>query len=151
MKNFRIILQRTVEIISYAVNTHRKGYSINAYNYLLKAGEFYKIGITNISIESRIAQLQTGCPFKIESVHYSNCKNPTLSRSIEKYLHTTFSKVRAEGEWFRLTPTMVNEAIVYIKCLSREGNLSTIQRIDKEIRANTPTTTKYKKTFPKNL
>ncbi len=66
------------------------------YVYFLRAGEFVKIGKTSGNPSSRIAILQTGCPFKIDLVAW---EFGGLDR--EKELHQRFCGLKAHGEWFK--------------------------------------------------
>lgn len=66
------------------------------YVYFLRAGGFIKIGKTSGNPNSRIATLQTGCPFNIELAAW---EFGGLDR--EKELHCRFGGLRANGEWFR--------------------------------------------------
>jgi len=69
--------------------------------YIVTAKEFeciYKIGMTN-SIESRIAAMQTGCPYFLYALKFYKVANPV---AVESMLHAFFHKKRIRGEWFRL-------------------------------------------------
>lgn len=81
--------------------------------YIIKAGSLYKIGVTGVSIDKRITQLQTGCPHKINKVYVGKCKSMKHARSIEKSLHRRYKKANTHGEWFKLKSP--NNAIKYIK------------------------------------
>ena len=70
--------------------------------YLLVSGnDLYKIGTTKKPLKERIAQLQTGNPFKIDIL--KSYMSPHYKR-IEKYLHNVFKAYRSreKGEWFHL-------------------------------------------------
>lgn len=60
----------------------------------------YKIGITKNKISTRIKNIQTGCPYKIEIV---DTYVSEYSRMIEKTLHNYFSYNHTHGEWFELS------------------------------------------------
>lgn len=68
--------------------------------YLLRSGEFFKIGWTNTLLR-RIEDLQTGLPEVAELVHAIRTADP---RGIEALWHRRFAARRVKGEWFRLTP-----------------------------------------------
>lgn len=59
--------------------------------------------------EARLGGYQTGCPFRdyrIEhAVYFEDC------HTAEKDMHDRLSSLRAEGEWFRLTPEQAEQAI----------------------------------------
>ena len=69
------------------------------YVYLVKAGEFYKIGIAD-DINERVKRLQSGCPHKIEII---NSWNVSSASRHESYLHNSFSMKCTSGEWFSLS------------------------------------------------
>ena len=79
--------------------------------YIIKAGNYYKIGKTKKSIKNRIKILQTGCPYKMVLVaaYYGNDYS-----KIEKELHTICSKfgTNIHLEWFRL-----NDIIDFFKTI----------------------------------
>lgn len=69
---------------------------------------FFKIGRTSQSIESRIQQLQTGCPFEIEV--YATF--PTFwPAEMEKFLHAYLSEFRTSGEWFNVEQEILDSAL----------------------------------------
>lgn len=86
--------------------------------YLLKSGEYYKIGCTTV-LPSRLGILQAGNPIEIEVVHYADLGTKALVK--EKELHHAYASKRVRGEWFKLTPTEVEEVIAYISKHSK-GN-----------------------------
>lgn len=65
------------------------------YVYFLRAGEFIKIGKSSGHPGSRIAALQTGCPFPITLAAW---EFGGLEREAE--LHRRFAGLRRHGEWF---------------------------------------------------
>lgn len=67
--------------------------------YLMKSGEYYKIGETsNLPVRQKSFGLQLPHPFEI--VHTIASNDP---RSLEDSLHSQFSAKRMNGEWFNLT------------------------------------------------
>ncbi|MGL6342712.1 MAG: GIY-YIG nuclease family protein [Waterburya sp.] len=64
--------------------------------YLLETEEFYKIGFSSVSGESRIKALQTGNPLKISFV-----SEFAAQANVEKEIHQKFRAFRVKGEWFR--------------------------------------------------
>lgn len=63
--------------------------------YVLRAGPFIKIGKATGTPTSRISDLQTGCPYRIELVGYFA---GGVKEEIE--LHRKFAAHRSSGEWF---------------------------------------------------
>jgi len=63
--------------------------------YFLRAGDFIKIGRTSGHPKSRISQIQTGCPFKVDFIGwiFGNSRR-------EARLHSQFAHLRTYGEWF---------------------------------------------------
>lgn len=74
--------------------------------YILHCQGFYKIGQTNVRLQSRIDQLQMGNPFKVELV--MAIRNPNY-KALEKQFHQKFSHKRKRGEWFALEPSDFKE------------------------------------------
>lgn len=77
---------------------NRKGFV-----YLLKTGEFYKIGMTK-NVQKRITTLQTATPHKIELLAYKESDNACDD---EKTAHKLFKDYRVSGEWFKLPTELV--------------------------------------------
>lgn len=69
------------------------------YIYLIRSGEYFKIGIAN-DPASRLAQLQTGNPQELEI--YS-CFSFDDASSVERALHQAFKNSRHFLEWFKLS------------------------------------------------
>lgn len=67
--------------------------------------ELYKIGVTRGPVEKRIKQLQTGNGTEVHLVHKHVTEYPYR---VESILHSRFSYLRAEGEWFHLSPDDVS-------------------------------------------
>lgn len=84
------------------------------YVYFLKADRFLKIGKSSGSPFSRIADLQTGCPFPLVPIAHING-----GRSKELELHKRFNKYRVHGEWFIFSGELV-EFINSIKGINQD-------------------------------
>lgn len=78
----------------------------------------YKIGYTKRELNTRIKELQTGCPYTISPIWSFKSEYPT---KLESYLHRNYSHKRVEGEWFVLD----NNDIEKIKedCISFEKRI----------------------------
>lgn len=76
---------------------------MSGYAYLIcdPATEYYKIGVTRGSIESRMKKLQTGNGTELHIVAYYQCEKPF---KMEKMLHTRFLPQKVLNEWFELSP-----------------------------------------------
>lgn len=68
--------------------------------YIIKAGEFYKIGRTYKTIQDRIKALQTGCPYKIEPIAFYRGEHYKL---LEIQLHIILRENGFESfnEWYK--------------------------------------------------
>lgn len=64
--------------------------------YILRAGDFVKIGFTRGCVRERIKYLQTGSPLPIKEV--AALKG---TQGLEYQLHRRFDAHRSSGEWFR--------------------------------------------------
>lgn len=78
--------------------------------YLMKMGEYCKIGFTRTSSTKRKTVLQSGSPLPIEIIHEISTPN---YKDVERSLHERFASKRRSGEWFALSP----DDIEYIKGL----------------------------------
>lgn len=70
------------------------------YVYVIEAGDFCKIGISDKSVEQRMRSLQTGCPVKFERVWCS--RNIPDELECERELHNYFREFKSSGEWFKI-------------------------------------------------
>lgn len=66
------------------------------YLYLIQSNQYHKIGIAN-DVRSRLAQLQTGNPVKLQLV---TCWGFEDAISVERALHQKYASYRVNGEWF---------------------------------------------------
>lgn len=71
--------------------------------YLVQMGEYYKIGKSN-DPGRRMYELGLQLPEKHDVVHVIETDDPS---GIEAYWHRRFASQRANGEWFRLSPSDV--------------------------------------------
>lgn len=74
-----------------------------SYVYIVKCGEKQnspiKIGMSN-KPESRVSELQTGCPYRLYVVSKIPMPSRADAESLERYLHRKLKKYRMSGEWF---------------------------------------------------
>ncbi len=109
-----------------AESKHKKNYQINSwskkgyYIYVIRHGDtnMYKIGISKLTIQTRISAIQSGNPIKLNCIQQIYTPNASI---IEKKIHNIFSKNKIRGEWFELS----DKNLLKIKQI--------INNIDKEI------------------
>lgn len=98
--------------------------------YVLRGKDtnFFKIGRTSQLVETRVQQLQTGCPFEIE-VYVTF---PTFwPAETEKFLHAYLDEFRASGEWFNVEPEILDSALAMpISTVEGNGLLGIVEGID---------------------
>lgn len=66
--------------------------------YVLKSGEFYKIGFTD-NLKDRLQALQCASPYKIELVKAWQCAD---YRKQERIIHGLLWRFHERNEWFKL-------------------------------------------------
>jgi Meiotically up-regulated gene 113 len=74
-------------------------------SYFVEADDHIKIGIAR-DVRSHIAQLQTGCPYKVELRGVMANGNPAL---LEQILHDFFGDHAENGEWHRFSYEQIEE------------------------------------------
>jgi Meiotically up-regulated gene 113 len=65
--------------------------------YAFLAGPFVKIGFTSGTIEGRMRELSTGCPYAIRCIGWRPGSLVT-----EAHLHARYARYRSHLEWFKL-------------------------------------------------
>jgi len=83
-------------------------YIMVAQNQQLKYS-FAKIGVAR-DIESRIKQLQTGCPFKIGTAFGVKFDDEKLAYRVEAAIHKILESNNTHGEWFMYDPDAIWDA-----------------------------------------
>lgn len=71
--------------------------------YLIRMGEFFKIGIAN-NFQTRLSAMRVNTPHNVELLKNWRCRNP---RDFEKRMHLRFREFKVQGEWFRLPEDVV--------------------------------------------
>ena len=77
--------------------------------YFIQAGPFVKIGLTTSrGLESRLSNIQTGCPYAASIIRTQTTDNPYDD---EKQMHAIFEPFHYRGEWFKVTPKMIAKVL----------------------------------------
>lgn len=76
--------------------------------YLMRCGWHHKIGKTK-NVRRRLAQIQTGNPYKVELIHSIPCDDMA---EVESALHKHFAQWRTNGEWFEFAGEISEEDVV---------------------------------------
>ncbi|MBI1676088.1 GIY-YIG nuclease family protein [Shewanella sp. DW31] len=90
------------------------------YLYVVRcaSSNFYKIGITN-DLDKRLQTHQTGCPFELTLVLFSEPELEDMyAREIvylEKFLHSNFKKFHVRGEWYELSYNHISDIIFFLE------------------------------------
>ena len=80
--------------------TRRPGYN-QGFLYLLCAGDLFKIGVTEQTIEKRIRDLQTGNPEEIWCKCYVEIPRKHLY-NVERMMHMKHHVSKVKNEWYEL-------------------------------------------------
>lgn len=76
------------------------------YVYLIKSGEYHKIGLTRRDPRTRLKEITT--PEGVSLIHVTETSDP---EGLEAFLHNEFVDKRSNREWFRLD----DEDVEFIK------------------------------------
>lgn len=104
--------------------------SNNGSIYLVKCGEYYKIGLTSGSVESRVSSMRVGNPYPIEII--DSFLTNTL-REDEARLHKALEKYLFQGEWFHLPKCLINSKSNWFKPSSEITDLQLYRRIKSSV------------------
>ena len=86
----------------------------NSNVYLLNSNNFYKIGRTSNSVNSRLKGIQTSNPNKVILVHSIGSLSHAQSIIVEKQLHDKYNHLNVSGEWFSLNESDLTECINFM-------------------------------------
>lgn len=90
--------------------------------YIIKSGNFYKIGVSR-DVKMRLNALQTSSPAKLE---LETSFNIPFYQEMEYFLHTKFSLKRKSGEWFSLSRNDIGEITDLISPFQRNCEIKEI-------------------------
>ena len=79
--------------------------------YIMEANGLYKVGITHRSVAERVAELQTGNPYKISEVLVVDREDYA---NVEADIHAKYRHCRLVGEWFEFTSDELRDVTAYI-------------------------------------
>ena len=96
------------------------------YVYFIKSGKkgAIKIGKSNRP-EKRMAELQTGNPYKLYLIAFIHCETEKEAFSLEKKMHRLFRSQKMNGEWFHSSINL--KKVTEISFKKRE------ERLDKKL------------------
>ena len=66
--------------------------------YFMSTADHMKIGISK-NLDSRIKQVQTGCPIQLRRVEYVVVENRDVALSLEKMLHNELRDLNTFDKW----------------------------------------------------
>ena len=93
--------------------------------YVIKAGDFVKIGIAE-NVVTRLIVFRTHCPLEIELLFCSTSRPRPEAREIEICCHNHFSQHNVHGEWFKVNVEAVIE-FIQTKCDSISQDKEPVQ------------------------
>ena len=101
--------------------------------YLIKCGEFYKIGVSS-NPKNRIDELQTGAPQKLKLLDTVQVDGSVYA--LESYIHRLYEDKNSHGEWFKLNKF----DLVFIKNLFARDRINFMQEeeIQEQLENNSP-------------
>ncbi len=99
--NYRDVLDicQKVKVPTPSRKTKGRKVSVIGYVYLIKFGDFFKLGRSN-DIDRRFREIKTKLPEEGELIHVIETDDP---EGIEAYWHNRFKEERTRGEWFKLS------------------------------------------------
>lgn len=83
--------------LQHALN-YAKTNRVRQWVYFIKCQQFVKVGIA-YNPQTRLIQMQTGCPFKLEMLHCYPCEDALVA---ERMLHKKYGQHWERGEWFAM-------------------------------------------------
>lgn len=111
--------------LPFEIQSHENATSSDKFIYILKSGDYYKIGITT-NIVRRKRELQTGNPIQLLFVCSSFFEN---AAEFENILHQAFDEYRVKGEWFNFPPEKLEEVIIFLENGNFKENILLLDNI----------------------
>ncbi len=84
-----------------------------------------KVGVAK-SPASRLRELRTGCPYKIDLLHMQPARDRQHAMEHERFFHEVYVEKRLAGEWFDIEADLAIEGVV--------GGFEIEQHFEKEAR-----------------
>lgn len=79
---------------------------------------YYKIGITN-DLNKRLQTLQTGCPYELILILFSEPELEDMYASeivyLERFLHRNYKELRVRGEWYELCYDHISDIVFFLE------------------------------------
>ena len=96
-----------IEMLARQEGVHKEPCNRAGHVYVLKSGEYYKIGRSR-NVEKRARALQTASPFPVDIVAAVATSDAV---SVERELHRRYAHAHVGGEWFALSDAEVADLL----------------------------------------
>jgi len=77
-----------------------------------QGSHYYKIGLTTGDVKARLSGMQTNCPYPLKLIISADKKD---YERVEAKLHEWLREFNVSGEWFILSPQILEKVVYKIK------------------------------------